>query len=593
MIRAIRWQSLIPRLLLLAVVLLAAQYVIGRIARRLVIGSLQSACDTNVTLAQARVSLWNRQLDLSDLGIFGSEDSARPPITIDRCALHVAATPLLYRRTVVDRGYITGLRLELPGIVAERSTVPKAVSSTDPGIPSSFAWPENHSIERAGKWLASLNERFQFALIERFKSVDRTAALCDRWPTEAAKFDQQVSALRRRAAALQQEIEVAQVNPLRHLEFFQRLPREVDGLRQELTRAIADLDELSRNVDTNREEIIRLRRDDAQLARQEIQFEPVDAQSLTAYLLREQACRPVEQVISALRWIRLRVPAQSKDVRPSTRGNDVYFIGCEPTASLQFNTLRLQGTARFGGQPMELRGTLTDLSNSPSDHPRPIRLRLQADGSSPLDLQVNVDRTGPVPRDELLIDCRGIVLPKHSLGRREELQLNLAPSVGTLSVSVLADGDKLSGDIQLVQKQLRIAPVLSGQLTDVPIAAALQDTLADVNSVAIRLSLGGTLDRPTCSMWSNLGPAVAEAMDRALRRAGEEHAQTLLVRANRLVDERIAALRQQALEQQAQLQPQVTAAANALQGIAAEHAPSPRVTPDQLGRRLPAGSLFR
>lgn len=589
MIPTLRWQSLVPRLLLLAVVLLAAQYTIGRIARRLAVGSLQSASNTNVTLSDARLSLWNRQLVLSDLGL-GGNDAGPPAIRVDRCVLHIATPPLLYRRMVVDHGSLTGLRLELPGLVAGRPST--GLSPARTGDATLFAWPDDHSTEQAGRWLASLNERFRFELVERFKSVERTAALCDRWPAEAAEFDRRISELRRRAAALQQEIELAQVNPLRHVDFFQRLPIQVDALRQELTRADTDLAKLVQTIDTTREEIVGLRRDDARIARHEIEFEPVDARSLTVYLLREQACTPVEQVIAALRWIRRQVPAHRAATRQASRGRNVYFAGCGPTPSLLFNTLHVQGTARVGGQSMELRGSLTDLSSSPADHPRPIRLRLRADGSSQLDLQISVDRTGPVPRDELLIDCRGIVLPQHALGRRE-LQLTMAPSIGTLSASVLVEGDKVSGDIQLVEKQLRIVPVFTGQLAQVPIAAALQDTLAEINSLAVSISLGGTLDRPTCSMWSNLGPAVAEAMDRALERAGDEHVRALLVRANRQVDERLTLLQQQAFEQCAQLQPQVAGAASALQAISGEHTPSPRVTHKQLGRRLPPGSLFR
>jgi hypothetical protein len=151
--------------------------------------------------------------------------------------------------------------------------------------------------------------------------------------------------------------------------------------------------------------------------------------------------------------------------------------------------------ARLGGQVAEVRGTLTDLTDLPSRHDKPIQLRLTSAGAVPLELQATIDRTGSVARDELLCDCRGIIVPKLSLGQVDELSLALSPSSAAVSISVLAEGEKLSGNIQLTQKQVHLVPVLSGQLTDLPIVAALQSTLADFDAVATRITLSGTLSK--------------------------------------------------------------------------------------------------
>jgi hypothetical protein len=265
-----------------------------------------------------------------------------------------------------------------------------------------------------------------------------------------------------------------------------------------------------------------------------------------------------------------------------------------PAPSLLVRNLELQGSARIGGQSVELRGTLADVSNAPAWHSSPIRLRAKATGSLPLELQATIDRTGPVARDELLVDCRGIIMPSQSLGRLEDgFQVTLAPSVASLSISVLVEGEKLSGDIQLVERQVRIAPVLSGQLTDVPLAAALGATLAELDSLAVQVSLGGTLSEPTCSLWSNLGTAVAEAMGRAMRRAGDDHAQLLVTRARRQIDEQLAGLEQQIHAQQSELAAQTSAATGELEHVAAQQLPAPRLSRQRFGTRLPEGSLFR
>jgi uncharacterized protein (TIGR03545 family) len=323
-------------------------------------------------------------------------------------------------------------------------------------------------------------------------------------------------------------------------------------------------------------------------------FDPFDANLLSAYLLREQLAAHLDEVIAVLRWAREVVPAEQRPLARIGRGENVAFAGVRPAPSVLLQNLRVQGTARLGGQTVELRGTLSDVTNAPAFHPDPIRLSLTANGSLPLELQATLDRTGPVARDELLVDCRGIVMGTQSLGRVEDgFQLALAPSVATLSISVLVEGDKLSGDIQLVQRQVKITPLLTGQLSDVPLVAALEATLADLNALAMRVSLSGTLSEPTCTLWSNLGTAVAEAVDRAMRRAGDEHAERLVTRARRQIDERLAGLEQQIQSQRNELAAETTAATGELERVAAQQSPAPRLSHERLGRRLPEGSLFR
>jgi hypothetical protein len=170
--------------------------------------------------------------------------------------------------------------------------------------------------------------------------------------------------------------------------------------------------------------------------------------------------------------------------------------------------------------------------------------------------------------------------------------MSVAPSVGSLSVSVVVEGEKLHGDIQIVQQRVQITPVLNGSGGET-LSAAMGETLDHVNSIATRLSLGGTLNEPTCTLWSNLGPAVAEAMQRALHRTGDQHAKALLVEAGRRVDERLAEVDRQMAERQSLFASKTTVITARLQKIAAGETPRYRISAEKGGRQLPNNSLFR
>jgi hypothetical protein len=253
----------------------------------------------------------------------------------------------------------------------------------------------------------------------------------------------------------------------------------------------------------------------------------------------------------------------------------------------------LQGAGRIANQPVELKGTLTDFVTEPALHNEPMRLRINTTGSMPVELQATIDRTHSVARDALLMDCHGVLLPRLALGRADQIEMTIAPSLASLSVSVAVDGEKLSGDIQVVQKNVRIVPSTGGDFAEVPITGPLEETLGRIDSLATRISLGGTLHDPTCTLWSNLGPAVAEAMQRAIQRAGGQHTRALLVDAGKQGDERLTVVERQMTEQQTKWATRITDVREQLQTVAATEAPRDRISPDRLGRRLPNNSLFR
>jgi hypothetical protein len=132
-----------------------------------------------------------------------------------------------------------------------------------------------------------------------------------------------------------------------------------------------------------------------------------------------------------------------------------------------------------------------------------------------------------------------------------------------------------------------------GELSDVPLAKPLQAALSDVNSVATHVTLQGTVDEPVCTLWSNLGPAVAEAMERALDRGRDEYAVAVLAESRRQVDERLAALERQVAEQQQKFAIAMGNLPQRLDTLAREQTRRERISVERLGRVLPDNSLFR
>lgn len=587
MSRSLCWQSLVPRLLFLAVVLLAAQFGLGLAARSIAMRSGVAAIGARVDVGNSRVSWWDRQVVLNDLRVADPRHSAENLVEADRCELDFAAQPLWHKQAIVNRGRISGLRFATLG--SRETNSEGAKSATAPNS----TWFRDEAEVVAGQWFAHLSERFQRDNRDQFESVQKTDAFCATWSTQSAALEARGQELDRRVAKLQEGVGAAQTNPLRNDKFLTELPKTIAQLQQDFAGLRGQLEKLPDQLETARRAIVAARRHDEELARTRLAVEPIEANTLSAYLLRAEAGRPLDELVGWLRWMRERVPAGPTKHPSQTRGEDILFAGCSATSNVLIRALELQGSARIASQPVELRGVLTNIATDPQLHNEPMRLHLQTTGSMPLELQATIDRTRGTSRDELLVDCQGVLLPKLSLGRPDQIGMTIAPSLGSLSVSLALDGEKLTGEIQMVQQNVRITPTVGGDFANVPIAGALEESLGHIESLATRVSLGGTLSEPSCTLWSNLGPAVAEAMDHAVQRAGGQHTRALLVDAGKQVDERLAGVERQMMEQQARLTAQITDVTARLQTVAAGEAPLYRISPDRLGRRLPNNSLFR
>lgn len=581
--RLLRWQFVLPRLLMVVVVLLAVQYVLCLMARSRTVQTIEAALGTRAEVGTARVSFIDGQVILGNLCVANPRRPMQNLFEAERCDLVFDTSTFLRRRTLVGRGEVTGLRFGTPRTAS-------GARSDAPNLPSSSGnWFAEDHAQLTDAWLHELGDRFQRPRVEEFESVRRTEELLADWPSRFAAIERRVSDLQERADELRERAAAADENPLRGEPFYTALPTELAALQAHKASLAAEVEKLSDEMETERRAIVAARRRDEQRVREQLSVDAPDAGPMTAYLLNEQASGPLAEIVGWLQWARHIAPAAQRH-----SGKSAESARSDQSPGLLLHSLTLDGnTTTLGGKSVRLRGTLTDFTTAPGSLDRPMRLRLTSVAPGTVDLSVTIDRSGPVARDELLFDVRGLALPSLELGRPDGLLLSVAPSVGTLNVSVVLEGDQLSGEIQWVQGGTRITPRVGEDLGHVPLVASLADVRRDVGSVATRLTLGGTINEPRCTLWSNLGPAVSEALDRAAGRAADEHVRQLLAKAQQQVDERLAQLDRKIAEGRADLLPRLADSGDRLEGLAAQYAVPARLDVEYLGRRLPAHSLFR
>jgi uncharacterized protein (TIGR03545 family) len=585
---AIGWRHVLPWSLGFLALFAAVHFLVAWAVQREVVGSGERRVGARVDVGSTRVNLVGSRLALGGIQVANPQSPLRNLLEAERCVIQVDPAALLHKRVVVRNGAISGIRFG-----TERETSGE-LPSTDPAATLNFDdWLDESANKQAQDWLDRLHDRFDLDLVEQLESIRLADELLSRWPDQSAELERLVAALRTRTTDFHAQVRDAQENPLRHTDFLQRLPREIARIRDQVAKLTRVVDDLPNLAEEDRQAIAAARQHDEKLLREELRFEPIDANVLSAYLLQKQLKGPLADAVGWLRFVRRAVPTEPKSrSKHRRRGRDITFTGCHPSPDVLIQQLHLSGTANFAGVPVDFTGHLVDVTDRPALYERPIRLRLKTAGAMPLEIAATIDRTQAIPRDELVVDCGSLRLPQFSLGGSSKFRLSLAPTVATLRVRVTLEGESLSGDVELVQKRVQIVPVVDGKLAGHHFDTELAAALSDIDEMTTRIALGGTIEQPRCHVQSTLGPSVARALDRALAGATANYLQTLLAESHERVDDRLASLDRKIADAQSLLEPQLADTVDNLDQLA-KKTTGERLTIEHLGRRLPADSLFR
>ena len=146
----VRWQFVVPRLLLCAVAALGMQYALGLVVRSVAVRMGTDVVGSHVDVAHARISLTDGHVLLSGISVADPRCPGESWLTADLCELEVAARPLLYQQTIIEKARLSGVRI-----------ASGANHKKDPAN-----WFADHAVETAGERLASIDKRFQQNYLE-------------------------------------------------------------------------------------------------------------------------------------------------------------------------------------------------------------------------------------------------------------------------------------------------------------------------------------------------------------------------------------------------------------------------------------------
>ena len=130
-----------------------------------------------------------------------------------------------------------------------------------------------------------------------------------------------------RAAELQKAIESAEANPLRNDKLLEDLRKKAAALQKEFADFSADVDKLPDVLENGTARRSWLPGDMmTQVVGKRLQLDSVEANSLSAYLLRDEAARQLNELVGWVRWMREMAPANAKTVARGRRAARIFCL---------------------------------------------------------------------------------------------------------------------------------------------------------------------------------------------------------------------------------------------------------------------------
>jgi uncharacterized protein (TIGR03545 family) len=543
----LRWRYVLPRLAILAALYAAVHWGLDPALKYAVVASGEAALGAKVEVADLATSILDGEIVVTGFAAANPSKPMRNLVEAEQTRLKLDFSALLHKRLVVEDGLVRGVRFDSERMIS--GAIETAPESAEAG-PSMFDPAIAAASDAAVEWFVGLQGRLEEDLESKLATPRVARELEVRWQRQYEALRQRADELAARAKQLERDVREAKKNPLRSIELLAGLQQQLVATQSELKTTLAEIKDLPAQAQADRVAIDAARKQDQQFLQDALVALKTDKGQLTEYLLGETAYGYLTESVGWVQYVRSWIP-KSKMERPArARGTNVLFAD-RRRPKLLVERVTLTGSARLGGQPLELTGLLTDATTEPEFHDRPLQLHLQSSGGVAGSVLVTIDRRGGAAHDTLVLDCPSVLVGERTLGKADALAVTVAPGAASIKAELTLDGDQLVGVIRVRQSSTLAAA--TPKLRDDRIAAMLADSLRGVDRLEATINLSGTLRRPKCQIESNLGGQLADGMSGALRKYLAERRDRLAAKVQARVDEQLARLDAKRQEAQAEL----------------------------------------
>ena len=518
----IRWHYLVPRLVILALLMVLVWISADPLLKYAIVKSTESVTGAKVDVGQVKTSLFEGKIYISDLAITDPRDPMRNLLQADVAYLKMDPRRLLHKELIVEHGHSKQVMFGSPRTISGELKGRQYNTPMQPELQNVFV--RNAAPINSKLWLDQYQTPSLLSAERDLEIIKVAASVKQKWrPIFEAQLHK-ITLARAQLETLPRIDDGQIVNPLRDLEMNQQQRNKIQQLREDIAEARTELGQLKTAAEADRQLIAQAGERDGQMVGSMIQATMTDPNSLTQILLQNQQQEYASEVISWVQWFRNSLPNPEADFLDGEgRGTNIAFTGQTARPRFLVKTLDLSGQGSLAGQHHTFAGVLTNMTNEPMLHNEPTKFNLRAQGNHHLIVDCTLDRREPVWKDRMIVKCPELDAPSQMLGNSESLEIELADSRIQVDLDINMLGDQLGGTLHFSHSK---CAMLVNQLHQIAggdeVKLRLNQELLRINQFRTTATLGGTLDAPIVQFESDLGPKLAKAMDQIHRVQSEQ-----------------------------------------------------------------------
>lgn len=588
----IRWSYLWPRLLVVAVLVLAYWFGLNPLVRWAVIRAGQSITAAKVDIESARVSLARGQVTLFGLQVADPKNPMKNLLAVGQVTLDLQPSALLRGKLIVEEAQASGLRLQ-----SDRDT-----SGALPAENRQFSLPGKELLRAGGRELADLGRQWMEHVaaglredltreVEQLQSVRMAGQLAERWPRQWQDLETRIEGLRARIDRARDGFDRPPANPIETFQHYRQLTAELEAIQRDIAEFQRQCDQLPQQALSDREAIAAAaRRDVDDLSRRFRVDQPV-GEHLSEFLLERELGEKVTAAARWIHWAARQVTVAPAEPEPA-RGRGVDILPARPSEpDFLVHWLSVEGRAWCDGRPCDFVATVSNLTGQPQIVRQPTTVRAQVKLPFEMWIEATLDRTGAEACDRIMVQCPGLAERWRTLGNPEQFALAIAPGKTALGLKVELRGQRLSGTLHVVQEPVELTPVVAPGCGGERVAGVLRAGLGQLRRLEAEVQLCGTVDQPDWHLQSNLGPQLAAVVAQAFQRELDVRRSELQDQLQRRVNGELARVEQVLAGKQeqllAKLQGQIGEARQLGQSLAQRLPIAPPAMPGGLPGNLP------
>lgn len=540
----IRWKAVLPTFVILGAIGLLVRLCAGPLLERAIEKYGTQANGAKVELSGVDLSFLHTSLTLKGLQVTDAAEPMKNALEVGQMRFHLATKPLFWKKIVIQDASITGIRTgtdrKASGALPkekERKKKEEDKAEKKDG-PKKKKEGKEKAVQESEPLPAMGNLREQFdpqTMIqpENLTSYQKTReeqvhyqAIAGTWETrvdalKTSDLEPRVKAFTDRVKATTYSGKEGLVKAKKDLDEAKKLKQDADALKKGFESLKTDLKAEIARAKATVASIDDLKKQDLDGALGGLKS-VASPEGLAKRVIGDQWFGKVRHYLDLVETVRAKMPkkkaGEEKPAPPPAReGKDIPFPFHHNWPTFHLVKAELSG-ATAGGDPMDYKGTLKDVTSDPKKLGRPAVLAV-AGKKAPraLDLDLSLDYTKETPRERLKFSYAGMPLAGMKLGDAGG-PVTIKDGRGKAGADVSLTGPALSGAIRFDAAPVALDHTLPADKAGDRLLSVIHNMLSGLDALDATLRLSDTLASPNFKLETSLDEKLKTAVSAAIQK---------------------------------------------------------------------------